>query len=1064
MLTRNPALKILSLIALLFSFQSHAAVTVYCCDANAEAQYIQDLAALTSVSVDMTTESFEGSDWAGTRTTPQVSVTSQSVTWAASSTGVSGVRTSTGGGDVHEGSYLLFAADKDNGHLVPDKITLTANGITLYGVGGWFRSSGGAQLGFTTNGDTVDFTGEQATVFDWSFLGFIDDGGFSTLLIETVDETGPEANTFFSDDFTLAAQAGAFPGQKLQFSSATYSVSESASSVQITVERSGGTSGALSVDYEIATGGTATSGQDYTDTSGTLDFADGESSKTFTLDLIDDGVYEGDETVNLLLSGSDLGVLNSAILTIQENDSQPVGQVLFSGSEYRVTEGAGSVTITVQRNEGSLGSGSVDYATADTSASAGSDYTSTSGTLSFTDGQISASFTVTITDDSSQEGSESFMVSLSNPVSVSLGDQDFTEVTILDNEPAAAGGSFQFSGASYEVTEGATQISIPVTRINGSSGAVSVVCSSTNSSAVSGSDYTATQSTLNFASGEIVQHCNVPITDDSGYENDETFAVSLGSLSGNAVLGTPVMASVTIHDNDPVPSAGSLQFSLSEFSQTEDSATATISVTRTGGTSGAITVNYATSDGSATAGEDYNAASGTLSLANGASSATFQISLIDDSAYEGDETIDITLSSPTGGAVLGANNSATLTIDDNELAPVSGAIGFTTAEYSAEEFDGSVTITVERVGGSSGTAQVNYATSDGTATAGSDYDVASGILVFADGEVSKSFDISLIDDGNYEGSETINIELSTVFGAIFGSQVTSTVSLGDDDTAPAAGAVGFSLVNYDVTEDGASVTVNVTRSDGSTGAISVDYATFDISAVASSDYEFTAGRINFADGETTAKSFVVTINDDSELEGSEQIALQLGNVQGGAVLGAQSDSVITIADDEVPSNTAVLAFQTTSLSVDESTASATFTITRATSTSGIITVDLTVDSSNATAGTDFNVTTGTLQFADGESSKSIDVEIIDNTVEDGDKTITFTLGNASGSATIDSANNSLLITIIDDETTTTDPGDGGGSDSGGGGGGGSLDLMLLTMLLCSLVLLYRNPRASRSRL
>ncbi|MES9860674.1 MAG: Calx-beta domain-containing protein [Candidatus Thiodiazotropha sp. LLP2] len=1065
MLTRNPALTILSLFTLLFSFQSQAAVTVYCCDANAEAQYIQDLAALTSVSVDMTTESFEGSDWAGTRTTPQVSVTSQSVTWAASSTGVSGVRTSTGGGDVHEGSYLLFAADQDNGHLVPDKITLTANGITLYGTGGWFRSSGGAQIGFTTNRGIVDFPGEQATVFDWGFLGFIDDAGFSTLLIEAVDETGPEANIFFSDDFTLAAEAGAFPGQKLQFSSGTYSVSENASNVQITVERSGGTSGALSVDYEIATGGTATSGQDYTDTSGTLNFADGETTQTFTVDLIDDGVYEGDETVNLLLSGTDLGVLNSATLTIQENDSQPVGQVLFSGSDYTIAEGAGSVTITVQRNDGSLGSGSVDYATADTSANAGSDYTSTSGTLSFTDGQISASFTVAITDDGSQEGSESFMVSLSNPVSVSLGDQDFTEVTILDNESAAAGGSFQFSGSSYLVTEGVTQISVPVTRINGSTGAVSVVCSTTNSSAVAGSDYTTTSSTLSFASGEIVQHCNVPIADDSSYENDETFAVSLGSLSGSAVLGTPVMATVTIQDNDPVPAAGSLQFSLSEFSQTEDSATATISVSRTGGSTGAVAVAYSTSDDSATAGEDYTAASGTLNLASGTSSAAFQITLIDDNAYEGDEQIDLNLSNPTGGAVLGSNSSAVLTVNDNEQAPVSGAIAFTTAEYSAEEFDGSVTITVERVGGSSGSALVNYATSDGSATAGSDYEVASGTLVFADGEVSKSFDVSLTDDANYEGSEIINLKLSTIFGAIFGSQVTSTINLGDDDSAPAAGAVDFSLVNYDVTEDGASVTVNVSRNDGSTGAISVDYATFDISAVASSDYEFAAGRINFADGETTSKSFDVTINDDTELEGSEQIALQLGNVQGGAVLGSQSDSVITIADDEVPADTAVLAFQTTSLSVDESSATATLTITRTTSTSGVVTVDLAVDSSNstATAGTDFNVTTGTLQFADGESSKSIVVEIINNTTVDGDRTITFTVGNVTGSATIDSASNTMLITILDDDngSTPTDPGDDGDS---GGGGGGSLDLILLVIMLSTLILVYRRPRAGRSRL
>jgi hypothetical protein len=1052
MLIRNQLLKILTLIAFLTPFESHTAVTVYCCDANAEAQFIQDLAALSSLSLDMTTESFESADWTGTRTLPELSVTSQNITWAASSSGVAGVRTSTGGGDVHEGSYLLFAADGDNAHLVPDKITLTSNEITLYGVGGWFRSSAGAQLGFTTNGDTVDFTGQQASVFDWSFLGFIDDGGFSTLLIETVDEIGSESNTFFSDDFTLAAQSGAFPGQKLQFSSPSYRASESAASVQVTVERSGGTSGTLSVDYATSSDGTATDGQDYTGTSGTLDFPEGVSSQTFTIDLIDDGVYEGDETVNLLLSGSDVGVVNAATLTIQENDSQPIGQVQFSGTQYSVSEAAGSVTITVQRNDGDVGSGSVDYATADSTGNEGSDYTGASGTLNFSDGQISASFSVDLTDDGIQEGMESFMITLSNPVSVSLGERDFTEVTILDNEPAAAGGSFQFSGSVYQVNEDSAQISIPVTRINGSSGAVSIDCSSTDSSAMAGSDYTATQNTLNFADGVIIQHCTIPITDDSSYENDETLMVSLHSLSGDAVLGTPTLATVTIEDNDPVPAAGSLQFSMSEFNQSEGVTTATISVTRTGGSSGAVTVNYATEDDSALAGEDYKSASATLSLASGVSSATFQINLIDDSDYEGDEQLSLVLSNPGGGAVLGANNRVTLTIVDDEQAPVSGAIAFTTNEYSAEEYDGSVSITVERVSGSSGVALVNYATSDGTAIAGSDYEVASGTLVFADGEVSQSFQVNLSDDAVFEGTEVINLTLSNVFGAILGDQVSSSISLGDDDTAPEAGSLDFSRVNYDVTEDGISLTVSVTRNEGSVGAISVDYATSDLSAVASSDYEFTAGRISFTDGETASKSFTVTINDDHELEGSEQISLQLSNIQGGAVLGAQSESVITIADDEVPADIAVLAFQTTSMNINESSATASISISRGTSTDGSVTVDLSVDSATAVAGEDYNVTTGSLQFADGESAKSIDVEIINNSTQDGDRTITFTLDNATGNATIDSANNTLLVTILDDDGTQTDSGENTQSNSGGGGG---FDWLLLAML-GSVMLFYQR--------
>lgn len=1053
MCTRISILRLLSLLAIALPFESQSAVTVYCCDATAEAQYIQDLASLPSITVDLTSESFEGDAWVGTRSLPEATVTSQGITWAPSSSGVAGMSTSIGGGDVHDGSYLMFPVDDRNNHLIPDQYNLTANGITLYGVGGWFRSASSTKLAFTSNGsEAIDFTGEQSTVFDWTFLGFIDDAGFSNLMIQTSDEIGNEVNTFFSDDFTLGAQSGAFPGQKLQFSSATYSTNESTSSTQITVQRSGGTSGALSIDYASTTDGTASAGQDFTAVSGTLDFADGESSKQFTINLLDDGVFEGDETVTLTLSGSAVGVLNTATLTILENDAQPVGSVEFSGSSYRVDEGIGSILVTVQRSNGSVGSGSVDYAVSDGTATAGSDYTSAAGSLSFIDGETSKSFSVDITDDSTQEGAESVVLSLSNPVSVSLGGRDFADITILDNEPIPAAGSIQFSGSAYSVTEGLSEVVIPVTRVGGSSGAVSVVCSTADSSALAGSDYSATQSSISFTEGETLQHCRIPLLNDSSYENDELFMASLGALTGGAILATPAMAVVTIQNDDPVPVAGSLQFSLVEFQQTENGGSATISVTRSGGSSGAVSVNYATSDNSAAAGEDYNATNGSLSFADGVTTASFQVTVLDDSAYEGDERVNLSLSNPSGGAVIGANSAADLIITEDDQTPASGQIEFSVNTYAADEFNGSVTIEVVRQNGSTGVAMVNYTTSDGTATAGNDYIVNSATLIFANGEISKSFDVTLNDDADFEGIETFNLTLSNVFGALLGDITSASVSLSDDDDPPAAGAVVFTDSIQSVSEDGNSATISVSREGGSAGAISVDYTTMDGSAIASSDYTFSTGRISFAAGEAVSKSFDVAIINDTQLEGDEQLALQLVNPQGGAVLGTQSLSQLTITDDEAQSSSAILAFTVNSLSVDESSAVANISISRANVLTGSVTVDLSVESTTAVSGTDFNVTTGTLQFVDGESQKNISVEIIDNTLEDGNKTITFTIGNATGVAVIDTANSTVTLTILDDDGTTNP---GNGDSGGGGGGGGSIDLLLLAFLLSLTLFLYK---------
>ncbi|MCG7960330.1 MAG: hypothetical protein JAY69_14820, partial [Candidatus Thiodiazotropha taylori] len=151
----------------------------------------------------------------------------------------------------------------------------------------------------------------------------------------------------------------------------------------------------------------------------------------------------------------------------------------------------------------------------------------------------------------------------------------------------------------------------------------------------------------------------------------------------------------------------------------------------------------------------------------------------------------------------------------------------------------------------------------------------------------------------------------------------------------------------------------------------------------------------------------------------------------------------------------------TSLTVNESSVNASFTIDRSVVLTGTVSVDLSVGTSTAVAGTDFNVTTGTLQFASGETQKTINVEIIDNTVVDGDRTITFVLGNASGTATIDSNSGSFTLTISDDEQ---DGGSDGDDNGGGGGGGGSADLMLLLglMIIFFGYLQLQNARQARA--
>ena len=179
---------VLGITLLLVVANANAAVTTYCCDATAEAAYVAALA--TEVPTATTTqESFEAGPWVATRTFVRSSVTNFGFRWSRSG---NGMRTSTAGSNVHDGTYLMFVSQLTQPyHPVPDGFRLSNSTAGIHGVGGWFRGNG-AKLSFTVDGDPnrVDFTGAEATVTGWKFLGFIDTVSFTSVDVREADEGG----------------------------------------------------------------------------------------------------------------------------------------------------------------------------------------------------------------------------------------------------------------------------------------------------------------------------------------------------------------------------------------------------------------------------------------------------------------------------------------------------------------------------------------------------------------------------------------------------------------------------------------------------------------------------------------------------------------------------------------------------------------------------------------------------------------------------------------------------------------------------------------------------------
>ncbi|MEH6909697.1 MAG: choice-of-anchor F family protein [Oceanicoccus sp.] len=380
------------------------------------------------------------------------------------------------------------------------------------------------------------------------------------------------------------------------------------------------------------------------------------------------------------------------------------------------------------------------------------------------------------------------------------------------------------------------------------------------------------------------------------------------------------------------------------------------------------------------------------------------------------------------------NNNVVKTAVTLAVADVNfGIIQFTAAAFSTAEGDGTVSVTVERIGSTVDEATVEYSTQYNTAVGNEDYEAITGSLTFAVGETSQTIDIVLIDDALHEDDESFNVILSNVQGgAVLGNVNNTAVTISDDDPI----IVQLSSATYAAVEDGGSVMLTVERNGGFETA-SVDYATSDNTAIGGSDYTAVAGSFSFAEGEVS-KTIEVMLIDDLIHEDDESFVVALGNVSVGASLGTIDSSIVTIADNDP----IIVQFRDANYTVTEEGGSVVIAVDRSNSL-GAFTVDYTTVAVSAVSDTDFVAATGTLTFADGESSKEIEISILEDTIVEADETFSVTLSSVQVGAVI-GVPDTTVITITDNDVAVRTTS--GGSSSSGGGAINPLFLLMMVSL------------------
>jgi hypothetical protein len=450
----------------------------------------------------------------------------------------------------------------------------------------------------------------------------------------------------------------------------------------------------------------------------------------------------------------------------------------FASAAYSVNEDGISVEIIVKRVNANDGAVSVDCISSDGTAMAGEDYIAVTETLNWADQDNRDKVcTVPILDDDDFEDDKTFYLTLFNPTGgAAIGSPDTAVVTIIDGEKPSTG-TLQFSKAEYSADENGGSVEITVTRSDGSYGEASVKVVTGNGTAKKGKDFEKTIVILNWDDGEAGDKTfTVSIIDDDEIEGDETFKLKLKNAKG-AFLGNPTKAEATIVDND----APTLQFSKDKYEVNEDAETVAVTVTISGVPNNTVVVECSTSDGSATESDDYFPKSNTLTWgALDGNGKVITVDIIDDSDFEGDETFNLTLYNPFG-ATIGSPDTTEVTIVDNESTKP-GTLQFSEAMYDVNETDGAVTITITRVGGSSGAASVKAVTGNGTAKKGKDFEKTTKTLKWDDGEAGdKTFTVDIFDDSEIEGDETFKLKLKKAKGAELGNPKKAEVTIVDDD-------------------------------------------------------------------------------------------------------------------------------------------------------------------------------------------------------------------------------------------------------------------------------------------
>ncbi|MCV3765658.1 Calx-beta domain-containing protein [Rhizobium sp. TRM95796] len=637
--------------------------------------------------------------------------------------------------------------------------------------------------------------------------------------------------------------------------------------------------------------GTAT-GDDFSNglESGTFTIAAGETTGLVSLRMYSDSTDEVDESIWLELFNAQNAVFSGGEATlrtlgvIRDNDGSGSNLSLFVSSPSFVEGNSGSTTAVfeVHLSQPYSSELSFSYTTVDGTAKAGSDYTATTGTVTFFAGQTVASVEIEVKGDTTIEASEFFSLVVTPTSDIASGTAGSTGMAaILDNDTGAAGAP-EISVTRVDSTElSGEYVTFQISLSEASDEEVTMDFRSIEGTATAADFSNGMESgTVTIAAGETTGLVSFRLYGDSEDEVDESVWLELTNAQNAVFAGgdASLRAIGVVRDNDGSGSNLSLFVSSPTFVEGNSGSTAAVfEIHLSRPYASELSFSYTTVDGTATSGSDYTAETGTVTFLAGQTVASVEIDVKGDKTIEAGEFFSLVVTPTSEIKNDAAASTGMATILDNDTG------GAGTPEISVSRVDATelsseyVTFKVSLSEAADENVTMNFRGIEGTATAGDFSDsLQTATVTIEAGDTTGLVSFRMYGDSDDEVDESVWLELSNAKNAVFAGGETSLRALGvvrDNDGSGSNLALFVSSPTLKEGNNGVAKAVfEVHLSRPYDSDLSFSYKTANGTAKAGSDYVAETGKVEFLAGQTTA-TVEIDVKGDSAIEKNEYFSL-----------------------------------------------------------------------------------------------------------------------------------------------------------------------------------------------